>query len=188
VLDYISTGHKLPWNRKPAKFHHGTFKVPEQQKAAWQDLRDKYLDNGAIARTSCTGYTSRAFWFPRSLGASGLCVDLRYINQHVKKYNCRYEGLKSLKTLAQQGYHMVAFDLQDAYQCVSIVDEDQPFLSFCVDGEYFKCTALPFGYTNSPYVFTKVARHFTKLIRSCDGLQLPEGSVQSLQGIDPPFC
>jgi hypothetical protein len=114
-------------------------------------------------------------------------VDLRYINQHVRKYTCRYESLQSLKSLAKQGYHMVAFDLQDAYQCVSIAEQDREFLSFCIDGEYFLCSALPFGYTNSPYVFTKVARHFTKLIGSFDGPTLPEGSVQTLESVDPPF-
>jgi hypothetical protein len=37
---------------------------------------------------------------------------------------------------------MVSFDLQDAYRCVSIVEEDQKYMSFCVDGEYFVCSAL----------------------------------------------
>jgi len=74
VLDYINEGHKLPWTHKPAKFHHGTFKVPEQQKAAWQDLRDKYLENGAIARTACTGYTSRAFLVPQKNGGLRLAM------------------------------------------------------------------------------------------------------------------
>jgi hypothetical protein len=57
-----------------------------------------------------------------------------------------------------------------------------------VDGEYFVCTALPFGYTNSPYVFTKVARHFSKLIRSYDGPVPDEGEIQDLGQVDPPFC
>ena len=187
VVDYITQGHKLPWTHSPAKFHHGTFKVPPKQKEAWQDLKQKYLQNGAIKQSNCTGYTSRAFLVPKKNGGVRLCVDLRYINQHVRKYNCRYESLKSLQSLAKQGYYMVSFDLQDAYQCVSIVEEDQKYLSFCVDGEYFVCSALPFGYTNSPYVFTKVARHFTKLIRSVDGSSPAEGEVQGLGGVDPPF-
>lgn len=188
VIDYIKDGHKVPWMHRPSKFHHGGFTVPEHLKAAWQELRDKYIKNGAIQSCACTGYTSRAFLIPKKQGGLRLIVDLRYINQHVRKYTCRYEGLQTLKSLAKQGYHMVAFDLQDAYQCVSIAEQDRSFLSFCVDGEYFLCSALPFGYTNSPYVFTKVARHFTKLIRSFDGPLPQEGSVQSLESIDPPFC
>jgi len=114
-------------------------------------------------------------------------VDLRYINQHVRKYTCRYESLKSLSALAKKGYYMVSFDLQDAYQCIAIHEEDQPFLSFCVDGEYFACSALPFGYTNSPYVFTKVARHFTQLLRAADVPPVSEAGVVDLQAVDPPF-
>ena len=187
VLDYIRSGHQLPWSHKPAKFHHGGFKTPPHLKAAWEELRDKYIKNGAIQASPCTGYTSRAFLIPKKNGGLRLIVDLRYINQHVRKYTCRYEGLQSLRSLAKQGYHMVSFDLQDAYQCVSIHEPDRQFLSFCVNGEYFVCSALPFGYTNSPYVFTKVARHFTRLIRSFDAPPSQEGSVHQLDAVDPPF-
>jgi hypothetical protein len=187
VIDYIREGHKIPWISRPSKFHHGGFKVPSHLRAAWQELRDKYIKNGAIQLCACTGYTSRAFLIPKKQGGLRLIVDLRRINQHVRKYACRYEGLNTLKSLAKQGYHMVAFDLQDAYQCVSIAEQDRHFLSFCVDGEYFQCSALPFGYTNAPYVFTKVARHFTKLIRSLDTPIPQEGSVQQLEAVDPPF-
>lgn len=187
VIDYIREGHKLPWIRKPAKFHHGNSKCPEHLKAGWQELKARYLQNGAIRQVSCTGYTSRSFLIPKKGGGLRLIVDLRYINQHVRKYTCRYESLKSLQALAKRGYHMVSFDLQDAYQCISIHEADQPFLSFCVDGEYFACSALPFGYTNSPYVFTKVARHFTQLLRAADIPSTSEAGVLDLQAVDPPF-
>ena len=187
VLDYIQFGHKLPWIKRPNRFHHGMFKTNPQQRSAWLDLKAKYLQNGAIKQSDCTGFTSRAFLVPKKFGGWRLCVDLRYINEHVRKYVCRFESLKALQSLAQKGYFMVSFDLQDAYQCVSIVEEDQKYLSFCVDGEYFVCTALPFGYTNSPYVFTKVARHFSKLIRAFDGQVPEEGEVQDLEDVDPPF-
>ena len=108
--------------------------MPAHLKTAWQELRDKYIKNGAIQQCSCTGYTSRAFLIPKKHGGLRLIVDLRYINQHVRKYTCRYEGLQTLRSLAKWGYYMVAFDLQDAYQCVSINEQDRHFLSFCVDG------------------------------------------------------
>jgi hypothetical protein len=187
VIDYIKDGHKLPWISKPAKFHHGVSKCPEGLKVGWQELKARYLQNGAIKQVNCTGYTSRSFLIPKKGGGLRLIVDLRFINQHVRKYNCRYESLKNLQALAKKGYHMVSFDLQDAYQCVAIHEDDQSFLSFCVDGEYFACSALPFGYTNSPYVFTKVARHFTQLLRAADIPPTSEANVLDLQDVDPPF-
>lgn len=187
VLDYIRGGHRVPWVRRPAKFHHGVLRVPSHQQQAWAELRDKYVANGAIRRGLCTGYTSRAFLIPKKGGGVRLIVDLRYINMHVRKYTCRFESLRTLQRLVKAGYYMVSFDLQDAYQCVSLREEDAPFFSFCVDGEYYTCTALPFGYTNAPYVFTKVARHFTRLLRCVPGVQAEVAGAQSLQGVDPPF-
>ena len=187
VLSDIERGHQVPWVRKPSKFHHGVLRVPPQQQQAWAELRDKYVANGAIKPCVCTGYTSRAFLIPKKSGGVRLIVDLRFVNRHVRKFTCRYESLRTLQRLVKAGYYMVSFDLQDAYQCVSMASEDAPFFSFCVDGEYFMCTALPFGYTNSPYVFTKVARHFTRLIRSVPGAGAgAEGPLQ-LGGADPPF-
>jgi hypothetical protein len=58
----------------------------------------------------------RAFLVPKKFGGWRLCVDLRYINEHVRKYVCRFESLKALQSLAKKGYYMVSFDLQDAYQ------------------------------------------------------------------------
>jgi 3-oxoacyl-[acyl-carrier-protein] synthase III len=74
VVDYIKHGHKLPWIRKPSKFHHGTFKVPQQQKEAWQDLKQKYLENGAIKQSKLALVIPHVpSWFLRSLVVSG-CV------------------------------------------------------------------------------------------------------------------
>jgi hypothetical protein len=167
VLDYIASGHKVPWITKPKHFHHGALRVPDDMREEWSSMRQRYLDNGALRLVAQgTGYTSRAFLIKKKGGGLRLIVDLRFINLHVHKYACKYESLQHLQRLAKQGYYMVSFDLADAYHCIGIHADDQKYMSFCIDGEYFVCTALPFGYTNSPYVFTKVARHLTKLLRS----------------------
>jgi hypothetical protein len=62
VLDYIQFGHKLPWVKRPNRFHHGTFHTNAQQKQDWLDLKEKYLKNGAIKQSACTGYTSQGLF------------------------------------------------------------------------------------------------------------------------------
>jgi hypothetical protein len=47
-------------------------------------------------------------------------MDLRRVNAACVPFKCRFETLKVLSGLAQNGDYMVAFDLKDGYHCVAI--------------------------------------------------------------------
>ena len=54
------------------------------------------------------------------------------------------------------GDWMVAFDLQDAYLQIPVLQAHKRCLQFTVGQEHFQFAVLPFGLTSAPLVFTKV--------------------------------
>ena len=61
---------------------------------------------------------------------------------------------------------MFSMDLQDGYHCLSVRPEDRRYFTFELEGELFQCAALPFGWCNSPFYFTKLMRVFVQHLRS----------------------
>ena len=77
----------------------------------------------------------------------------------------KYESLSSVKYLLNKHSHSVAFDLENGYYMVGICAEHQQYLGFEVAGVHFVYTALPFGLSASPYIFTKVVKVFAAFLR-----------------------
>ena len=124
-------------------------------------------------------YVSRAFLVPKPNGKFRLVIDLRFLNQHCQAWKCRFEGLSTLRRLAQQGDWMFSFDLQDGYHHIPIAQEHRKYFQFALDlgdgPQYFHCAALPFGWLNSPYVFTKCMRPMVAHLRCPVAARGPSG-------------
>lgn len=56
------------------------------------------------------------------------------------------------------GCYMATLDLQDAYFLVPIFEVHRKFLRFQWRGRTFEFTALPFGLSTAPHIFTKILR------------------------------
>ena len=98
-------------------------------------------------------------------GSSGyrVVVDLRHLNSFCAVPRFRQESLALLPALARPGDWAWSLDLQDGYHHVPLHPAARPFFGFRVLGRLFRAAALPFGWSASPFVFTKVmlaiARH-----------------------------
>lgn len=91
--------------------------------------------------------------------------NLKRLNRQCRKKSCKFEGLDKLPTMASRGRHKYAssWDVNSAFNLLEIQQSHQKYgtldLGPSVDGpRYVMCAAMPFGYTNSPYVFTRVMR------------------------------
>lgn len=103
-------------------------------------------------------------------------VDLRPTNQYCKPKRCKYETLRVLQRLARRDDWMISFDMQDGYHCVGIHPEHRKYMTFALPPapgsppgsppRYIRCAALPFGWSASPLIFTKVMRVMVRLLRA----------------------
>lgn len=94
-----------------------------------------------------------------------LVMNMKRVNTRCRKKKTKFQGLKHLSGMGVKGKHTRAFtwDVKSAYHLVQIRPEDQMYM--CVDlgpsvsgPRFITCAALPFGYTNSPFVWTRVMR------------------------------
>ena len=83
-------------------------------------------------------------------------MDFDKLNKETLKSAFLYETLKSLRHLAKRGDWAISFDLEDGFHAVPIHPDDRKYFTFFIGGKVFQFAALPFGWTQSPFVFTKV--------------------------------
>ena len=91
--------------------------------------------------------------------------NLKKLNRMCKKKSCRFEGLEKLCQMSTPGRHTHAtsWDVKSAFNLIEMLPEHQKYMTLdlgpSVSGPRFvMCAAMPFGYTNSPYVFTRLMR------------------------------
>lgn len=81
-------------------------------------------------------------------------MDLRDFNLHVVYKKFRMTSIQSILHLLNEGVWMVTLDLKDAYFHITIAQEHRKFLQFTLGDEHYQFTALPFGISSAPRVFT----------------------------------
>jgi hypothetical protein len=86
-------------------------------------------------------------------------VDFDKLNKETLKSAFRYETLKSLRHFAKRGDWAISFDLKDGrFMLFPSTRRTGSTLLFSIGGKVFQFAALPFGWTLSPFVLTKVMR------------------------------
>jgi Reverse transcriptase (RNA-dependent DNA polymerase) len=167
VLSWIEEGVGIDWvDGPPAPFHHGGCAVPPDAAGDWDALVSRLLLVGGLEYALDERFVSRAFLVPKKNGGWRLVVDLRWLNSHCVKQSVQYETLKSLRRFAMRNAWMVSFDLQDGYYHLAIKEEDRKYFTFCVNGKCYRCVGLPFGWTASPRIFTKLMRPVVQALRN----------------------
>ena len=103
-------------------------------------------------------------------GKKRLVLDLRHVNQFVEKQKVKFEGVNEALQYANQGKHMIKFDLKSGYHHIDIHPDFHKFLGFSWKfgdkTKYFEFNVLPFGLSSAGHIFTKVVRVLVKYWRS----------------------
>ena len=81
---------------------------------------------------------------------------------------------------AQRGLKFGAkVDLSDAYHHIRLHPSIAPFFQFTLDGKFYQCIAVPFGWCLAPYAYTKVMRPVITAMRSL-GVSTANGYIGKL--------
>jgi Reverse transcriptase (RNA-dependent DNA polymerase) len=111
-------------------------------------------------------YVSGAFCVPKGSESWRLVVNAKHVNLACTPRKCRYESLKMLQRIDLAGVHAIKVDLKDAYYQVPVRQADRKFFAFQFAGCYYHLNCLTFGWLNSPWFFTKVAKALVTYVRS----------------------
>ena len=99
-----------------------------------------------------------------------LVIDLRHVNSFLVRFKFKYEDLRSLSQVLEEGHWFFTWDLRSGYHHVDICVEYQTYLGFSwlFNGvpRYFTFAVLPFGLSSACFCFTKLLRPLVKRWRS----------------------
>ena len=116
------------------------------------------------------GFYSRIFLAPKKNGKWRPVINLRPLNQFLKKQHFKMSTPAEVIQEVEEGDWLVSIDLKDAYFHVPIHPSHWKFLRFCVGEEAYEFKVLPFGITTAPRVFTKMLAPVAEYVRREIGL------------------
>ena len=151
-------------------FFHTQLTHAEDARQYWHTtLKPHYVNSGAIRHIPPppphARHVSRCFFVEKTSSGWRLVVDLRFVNTFFETQKIKFENLSLLKFANRKLQFGAKIDLSDAYHHLRLHDTLQPFFQFQIDGEFFQCVAIPFGWALAPFVFTKFTRPVITAIR-----------------------
>ena len=91
-----------------------------------------------------------------------LVINMRPLNAACRIRSCKYEGLSTALKMLQPGWWMMSLDLKEGYFHVGVHPDCQAYMGFFWRNKWYRYKVIPFGFSHSPWVFTKVIRHMIK--------------------------
>lgn len=176
VRSVISTGYRIKFETLPEPYQMKEIPIPAHL-GDWVEseiVRSKEV--GAWVEVAHKPrFCARAFVVTHSrTGKPRVVIDFSYLNKFISVDSFRYEVLGSLKWgTFQLDDWFLSFDLESGYMHVGMHVDSVEYLGFQFAGRYFYCTALPFGLSASPYVFSRVMRAVVARWRSMGIRLLP---------------
>ena len=111
------------------------------------------------------GFYSKMFCMPKPGGKWRPIIDLRSLNEYIKKETFKMDTIESVKQVLVPGAYAALIDLKDAYYHVGIHESRRKYLRFIIDGEVYEFKALPMGLTCSLRIFTGLMRVAVRIFR-----------------------
>ena len=119
------------------------------------------------------GYKISPGFMVRQKNKDRLVINQKRLNTECRKKSMKYEMLKEVAHIAQKGWYFQSRDLVDGYGHIFINPGDRRDMA-CDMGvnphwhgpRYVMCAALPFGYVNAPWVFSKFLKPIIAELRA----------------------
>lgn len=171
VRHWLKHGVPITWRGRPMEpFHKASPPSTAAQDRWWLSAEAPRLVKQGSLYVYPDGvvpdFVSGAFCVPKGSDSWRLVVNARHVNLGCIPKKCRYESLKLLQRLDLSGAYAVKVDLKDAYYQIPVQQSDRRYFAFQFAGHYYHLNCLSFGWLNSPWYFTKVARVMVTYVRS----------------------
>ena len=169
VLDMIRRGYRLPFAEYPSqcflKNNRSALKHPGFVAEAITEL----LSNGCIVEHYVPPFCVNPLTVAEGKKLR-LVIDLRHVNSYLVKPKFKYEDLRSLSQVLDEGHWFFTWDLMSGYHHLDICPDHQKYLGFAwpFSGvvRYFTFAVLPFGLSSACFCFTKLMRPLVRRWRS----------------------
>ena len=165
VLQVIQEGYRIPFNTKPPietdpPVWDAYPPQTERGKVIKEEIQSM-LAKGAIEDCSgeTPGFYSLLFLRPKpGQNKWRPIIDLKPLNRQIDLKKFTMETAKSVMSTLKRGMWTTSVDLKDAYFHVPMHKNHRKYLRFRTSHGHYEFSALPFGLSTAPSVFTRVVK------------------------------
>ena len=119
-----------------------------------------------LAPLPSLGFYSRLFVVWKTSWSWRPVIDLSTLNLFVDVSHFRMETIQSVLLSVRQGNWMASIDLKEAYLQVPVHPDSRRFLRFVAQGRVYQFSALCFGLSMAPQVFSQVMAPVSAILHS----------------------
>lgn len=162
------TGYKLRFTSDPVQpCKRAAYETSTHNKRQLKIAIDKLLDSEAIEESVASEgqFLSPIFLVPKPDGSYRFILNLKDLNVFIHKDHFKMEDLRTALNILKEGDFMCRLDLKEAYLMIPIAFEYRKFLRFRFNDKVYQFSALPFGLSPAPCVFTKLIKPILSWLR-----------------------
>ena len=175
MLDTIRHGYRLPFAEYPPSCFLANNRLAFQHPDFVTQAISELLANGCIVEHSVPPFCVKPLSVTEGKKLR-LVIDLRHVNSFLVRFKFKYEDLRSLSQVLEEGHWFFTWDLKLRYHHVDICLEHQMYLGFSLQFNgmvrYFTLTVLPFGLSGACFCFTKLLSPLVSRWRSIQQQQV----------------
>lgn len=167
-MKWIRDGLDIPFNKKVVQpsIPHSSFSLEEilDMRSAIQKL----LDLGAVRTCSPSPgqFVSKIFLAPKPNGEKRFILNLKGLNEFITTTHFKMEDHRTASKLIPKDGFLATIDLKEAYLSIPIQPLYRKYLRFKFEGVTYEFTAMPYGLSIAPRVFSKIMKEVITFLRS----------------------
>ena len=168
VVSILRHGYKLSLQSNPPLQSVPAFFKPPESLAKRKLLQEeiKALQNKKAIELIQPGkpaFWSRMFLVPKTGNQWRPIIDLSILNQYLRAPKFHMETPESIRLAIQPNDWAISIDLADAYLHIPIHRDHRKYLAFAYQNQVWQFSALAFGLSPAPWIFTRVVEEVKKI-------------------------
>ena len=171
-MEVLRYGYRIPFLCAPpltkAPISMPSYRPSSTKRVALGEATRALVAKSAVelAPLPSQGFYSRLFVVWKSSGSWRPIIDLSTLNLYVDVSHFRMETIQSVLLSVRQGNWMASIDLKEAYLQVPVHPDSRHFLRFGAQGNVYQFSALCFGLSTAPQVFSRVMAPVSAILHS----------------------
>jgi hypothetical protein len=120
----------------------------------------KLEEKGVVKKVTAESgqFISNIFLRPKKDGSFRVILNLKQLNESIKKVHFKLDSLKAAIELMKKDCFFASLDIKDAYYSVALQNSCKKLFRFLLDDTLYEFQGLPQGYRDAPRLFTKLLK------------------------------
>ena len=171
-MEVLRYGYRIPFLCDPP-LSEAPISLPSCQPSSTKGVALRECTQALVTKSTVElaplpslGFYSRLFVVWKTSGSWRPVIDLSTLNLFVDVAHFHRETIQSVLLSVRQGDWMASIDLPEAYLQVSVHPDSSRFLQFVAQGQVYQFSALCFGVSTAPQVFSRVMAPVSAILHS----------------------